>query len=100
MNTKLQGLAQRADKLLFTMEGHADTFATRLEALEAKGLSVFVRGHAVLNEREGHLNDIESFVKSMEQVGSNGGPPLEPSPDSPDKPVFVARPVPSGATPA
>lgn len=91
MTTKLQGLAQRADKLLFLMEGQAEKFAGRLDKLEERAPAAFNRGHAVLTEREGHLKDIEDFVQDMEKVGDNGGPTLDASPGASVK---------SGATPA
>lgn len=95
MNTKLQGLAQRADKLFFRMEGHADKFGARLDAMETRGDKVFARSHAALDERESHLKDIEGFVNELERA-TNGGPTL----GSDGSPPGSSKAFPSGATSA
>jgi hypothetical protein len=81
MTPKLQGLASAMAKLQHGLEDRSGKLLARIETADTRSGAAFDKANSSLDETEKSMADVEAFIASLE--GSNGGPTLSGSSDTP-----------------
>lgn len=93
MGLKLQGLAAKLAKLEHDAEFEAGKLDAKVEGETARMPGVFSGAHQFVDTIAQRVSDIGSAFGAIEQVTSNGGPPINP-PSPPPAPAVTPLPEP------